>query len=258
MVISATADGTASSPGTTAEWTRSSLATHLLSVVGKNARGADGTVPDALVNIVLASFEYVYTCHDWEFRSDSTSIAAVMTLTDGATYWSITDTYDDFAKLMLNKLEETSGKGSIIITTKLNRFQAVKDRWMASGSMGEGQPEIGYIVQHNSGKRVLLAPESNGAYVYPFPYIRKAPSLGLTDVPQWDDFAFGLWALHAKCEAQKAFVGGDDWKTTWRHFASVRDSIISENDEEHTDNTAELYDPYGDLRVLGNGNGVIG
>lgn len=257
MGVSVTADSVATSPGTTTEWTRTTLATQLLGELGVSARDSDGTAPDRLVNIILASFGYVWSGYDWQFRERTGTVTLAA---DDAAY-ALTTNHSDFAKVKGNLLRETSGNGDLILTTRRSRFEAVYFRWLDStGAVQTGTPQIGYIEPDTSlggyGVKLLLAPNSDGVYTYRMPYLCQAPSLGTTDTPKWPDWAFNLWYLHAKFEAQKAFVKGDGWETAYRHFAGQWARCVGENDEEHTESTSRMSaDPHGDFAAMGFGGG---
>ena len=247
------ADGVATSPGTTKEYTRTTMATQLLGELGVLARDSNETAPDRLINIILASFGYCHDCYDWQFRERIASLA----VTADATEYEITTNYADFAKTQVNDLEELTGKGTLRLTTRVMEYERARMAYLnSSGTLDSGTPAIGRIIPDTTasgyGVKLVFAPKADGSYSYRMPYLCKAPSLGTTDTPSWPDFMFELWHLHAKCEAQKAFGDGEEWKDTYRHFLAIKAAAIAENDEEHTLSTGVASsNPYGDPGLHG-------
>ncbi|HUX02784.1 MAG TPA: hypothetical protein VMY35_17620 [Phycisphaerae bacterium] len=257
MGVTGHADSVAASPGTTKEWTRTTLATHLMPMAGGRAKDADGTASQALKDLVLQAFCDVWEWEEWQFRETQQSAEATMTLAADATSYNITDNWSDFGKLVSNRLFETSGKGDLIVHPNFRNFNQAKARWMSAGTLGSGVPEVGRIVQQTAGtdKVMLIVPKSDGAYTYLMPYLTKAPTLGLTDVPDWDDFAHKLWRQWALILVKQQMTHDDSWKDDYSAYKAMIAQAQSGPDEEQVNTTGAMFDAHGDLSVFGEGCG---
>jgi len=238
----------------TKQWTRSSLAAHLLRELSKSGATVTGTTPDALANIVYESFGFCWECHNAQFRQREMTFSVA----DGDSEYSISssENYPDFHKFEPGTVAETTGDTPLVLTNSAREYEARRAaNTDSSGSLESGEPELALIVPDPSlgsyGTKLMFVPEANATYTYRTWYLCRAPALDLTEVPKWPTEMFRLWHQEAAWRAEKSFIKGDDrWKSGYRGARGALQTIKDENDEELIEDTSEFYDGYDDLGSL--------
>jgi len=224
------------------------MGTALMGELPSSCRESGGATPTRLVNIVLQSMGDVEEAYDWRWRRATGTVA----LTSAGDTFRLTNTYQDFGKILNTILIETDGYGELEVTNDVERFRAAQREWHDSS----GQPELAILERDTTfttvfGYQLRVSPTPDGSYNYSVDYLKVPAVYGLTDTPLWPPWMFRLWWLDAKWQALYAFDRkSGDWQAAKALYEAEIKRAREQLDEPEQSQLPRIHDGYGDAAAF--------